>query len=296
MSCPFLRRWQARGCRNAPLSRFIVRQSLHAVSEKCTSAQYAECGLYRENPEPDASPDCCPYFEERTVETCMGAPNVRFSLPQGSLPGRCHSEQYKYCDVYLSLAHQDEQTGVARVEDIPVPSHLAFTRNHLWIDESADNTWHMGIDAFLARVLGRVDEIRFGAMTGYRRPAVTLTVRGADLRLVFPAAMSITASHAYLRVRPETLTADPYGQGWLFEGDGTHRAHVLRGEAAVEWMRGEAERLSSYVHSHLARLEPELAADGGMFGHDLAGFLGRDELLALFDDFFWPEIGQEDNA
>ena len=168
MSCPFLCARQARGCRSAPLSRLILKQSLQPATEKCTTAQFAECSLYRERPEADAAHDRCPYFEERVVETCLGAPNVRFALPRGSLPGRCHSEQYHYCDVYLSLAHQDEQPAEPHVEEILIPSRLAFTRNHLWIDESGDNTWHIGIDAFLARVLGHVDEIRFGAMTGYR--------------------------------------------------------------------------------------------------------------------------------
>ena len=163
---------------------------------------------------------------------------------------------------------------------------LGYTSNHLWYDPGAGDTWHVGIDGFLAKVLDKIDAVSFITTSGTRKPAVVLTVQGVDLHLVFPHPLTISAIHGHLRARPEVLTKDPYGQGWLFEGPATNVMGLMHRDEAAAWMRQEVERLSQYVHARAAKNAPGLAADGGAFAGDLLTHLSREDIQTLFHEFF----------
>ena len=51
--------------------------------------------------------------------------------------------------------------GTPLVDGIPVPLNLAYAPNHMWLDVGDDGCRHVGIDAFLARIIGTVDAISF---------------------------------------------------------------------------------------------------------------------------------------
>ena len=69
------------------------------------------------------------------------------------------------------------------------------------------------------------------------------------------------------------------------------RDGLIDGARAADWIRAEAERLTSFVHERVARAGEggmRYAADGGRADFGLASHLDRDDLIALYNEFFAP--------
>jgi len=161
----------------------------------------------------------------------------------------------------------------------------------MWMDQISARQCQIGIDAFLAGVLGSVDQLAFLTVSGLCRPTVVITVKGVDLRLAFPVRIQITSANLYLRAEPARLTADPYGAGWLFEGEPEEANRlertVFRGAEAGSWMSEESRRLDRWLRQ---RVTP--GSDSSFFpagkgvNASWLEHLSREDVLSLFDEFF----------
>ena len=149
----------------------------------------------------------CPYLRESLTQYCAATAVSRFIPYSEPLLSRCGNDSYRYCDVYLatakpSAAQAAEGKGDCSVGGIRVPSWLHYSANHMWLDAGKGGSCHLGLDAFLTRVLGTVERITFLRQTGVQRPSAVLTVHGVDLEVVFPNPILLTASNLYLRANP----------------------------------------------------------------------------------------------
>jgi glycine cleavage system H lipoate-binding protein len=177
------------------------------------------------------------------------------------------------------------------VDEIRVPTTLAFTRNHFWYDESGDGWWHVGIDDFFARLLGEVEQVTFVTMRGIEQPTVLLQIQGMELTGMFPGRLAINGTNRGLRISPQTIVSHPYTNGWLFEGKCEPRITsppLVRGGKAVEWMREETHKLSDFVQQLGGGHGVRLAADGGVPVSGLFRHLEREQVLLLVNKFFHP--------
>ena len=167
----------------------------------------------------------------------------------------------------------------------------------MWIDVAPDGGFHVGIDAFVSRVLGRIDGVRFLTGHGLRWPAAALEVHQVNLRMVFPRRLLLTESNVHLRVDPEPLLKDPYGEGWLFAGwsgaddlqPSKGAPELIRGDDVAPWMRSESDRLTRFVHEQLAlQQQPPgpSAPDGGTWVDGMAQHLEPGQILDLYQEFF----------
>ncbi len=310
MDCAFLREANVRSC-GASAFRKMILETATAHGERCGSGRYVECPaaasqLHGEPVEPH-----CPFLQESRAEFCGAAPVVRYIPANGGALSRCHSDAHFYCDLYLACAdpegrrlpgaHAGPDGEVADVDGIPVPAHLAYAANHMWLDVAADGDRHVGIDAFLAHAVGTVEKVGFATARYNDRAIAILTVNGVDLQMVFPNPMHAIAANVYLRTAPEKLTEDPYGAGWLFEAAAPPptewqdpiRDGLIDGARAVDWIRAESDRLAAFAHERAARPDAEgmrLAADGGRAGRAIASHLDRDDLILLYNEFFAPHV------
>lgn len=223
---------------------------------------------------------------------CTAAPVVKFIPYSQTEISCCGNGRHKYCEVYLLAACGGSRPSRS-VEGIPIPEGLYFSANHMWLDPGEDDYWHIGIDGFLAGLLGRVDQITYLTAAGKCRPAAVFSVHGVDLHMAFPHEVCLLEPHSSLRATPKRVHDDPYRRGWLFEGQSPVPEEMHGSDAAVAWMRSEVDRMSRWVHAHIERLEPEVRADGGIFADDLLGHLTRDEIFLLFHEFFLPRGGWE---
>ncbi len=320
MRCPFLREAQVKSCQASAFRKMIVRSADDVSHEKCSTSEYMSCPAAKQLHEEIPNRERCPFLQESLMQYCSAAPVPKYIPYSESLLSRCGNDSHRYCEVFLGLAQPEsagtnnstscavvsqtcERENGSWVEGIFVPSSLAFSSNHLWLDLSEDGYCCIGIDAFLSRVLGRAERVSFATVRGRVMPAAVLSVQGIDLQVVFPLTIILTKVNTYLRVNSEHLTGKPYNRGWLFEGILPKSAEnekrcsdeFVRGNIAVEWMADEVRRLSEFVHEHFIPARDTLGAvmnDGGVFCENLAKHLTREELLHLFNEFFSPYISR----
>jgi glycine cleavage system H lipoate-binding protein len=286
MSCPFLQETRVRSCRAAGFRKPIIGSGPPAADERCTSSKFLECPASQGTPAAFADGDRCPLLDERHVRYCSAA-SIPHYVPWSEQAGQCGSG-YKFCELWLSVTRPIAPgKGVPVVDGIAVPRDLWYSPNHLWL-ENDGGACHIGIDAFLARVLSSVDRISYVTVSGVHQPGVVLTVSGVDWALVFPNKLMITSVNTYLRHAPQRLIADPYGAGWLFEAWQLPSATsgvsdgLINGEQGLAWVKSEVERLADFVH----HLDPATWNDGGAPTPDFIRHLSRDEILRLFHTFF----------
>ena len=102
------------------------------------------------------------------------------------------------------------------------PEDLKYTAEHEWVRSGNESTVRVGITEYAAEQLG---DVVFASL-----PSVGDTVSAGDAcgelestksvsDLFSPVPGTITAVNTVLEANPETINADPYGDGWLFELD-----------------------------------------------------------------------------
>ncbi len=302
MHCPFLRKLNVKYCglyggKRIPLS------ADNATAERCLSREYLDCTLVRGAAEAGAPQDHCPHLCVEDVHYCDLAP-VRKLVPcNRDVSSRCGGDGHRYCDLYLALAeprHPLATPGNAAGgadDDPPLPDDLAYTQNHMWLDDGDSGRVHIGVDAFFTHTLGGVECVSYSVRRDDARPVALLRVGGLDLEMVFPLRLREIEPNAHLAAVPALVSDDPYGRGWLFAGvpvdesdDGGATGALLRGPAARRWLRRERERLTQFVHTCLDERRggtaTDLATDGGDAGTRLSTLLDRRTLVRLHHEFF----------
>ena len=295
--CPFLVEGTALGCGLAPFRKLVPGQAVAEHDQCCSSKTWRSCALIREHSasvdDDDRNEAVCPFLEETPVCSCAAASSSKLIPRTSTAVDRCLGDSHRYCDVFLENGARPAAAGIA------VPRGLAIAQNHMWLDVGPDESCHVGVDAFLIRVLGTVDEVIFLSSCGVSSPSVALTVAGATLMLVFPQVLQITRVNRALQRHPGDLVTDPYGLGWLYEGgtiepanrmtSSARAAGLRRGADAEAWMAAEVARLSRHVRSLDERRYGQVgpvAADGGEAATAFASHLDRAELLEIFSLFF----------
>jgi glycine cleavage system H lipoate-binding protein len=293
MTCPFLKETQVKFCQMAGVRKLIpltasTTGSL-AVPERCTSTAYSGCPVFVKQPVASAAVARCPWLQESLMQYCGGAPVPRFIPYSESMLSRCGNGSFRYCDVYIGLAHPERDAD--EVDGVRVPTWLRYTANHMWLDVAPDGTCHAGIDDFLARALGPVERIGYVWLKGQHRPVAIFTAGGVDVQIVFPNPMLLTGCNLYLRPDPSRCTTEPYTAGWLFEGKVLPEttADLIEGAAVRTWIEQEHGHMNEFIHEHLI---PEsagaLSADGGVFSPGMVHTLEREQVHGLFQEFFSP--------
>ncbi len=289
MTCPFLREAQVKYCRTSSIRKLIPLAQAGRAEERCTSETYAECLVFQQQPDAHdlAAFGTCPFLHESLMQYC-GAASVTKLVPYSeALLSRCGNQSHRYCELYLQMAHP--LPPAETVDGVQMPAELAYTANHMWVDAGEDGVCHAGIDAFLGRALGEVERISFVWQKGHHRPTAVVTAAGVDLEITLPFPLLLTNCNLYLRANPARLTSEPYTGGWLFEGVPEPGAldTLTRGEQAQHWMDGEVKRINEFLQQ-LPEAYGPTAADGGMFSAGLARYIEREQMLALFHEFFSP--------
>jgi glycine cleavage system H lipoate-binding protein len=287
MTCPFLKEAQVKYCLASSVRKLIPVAAAGRAEEKCSSAAHVTCPVYRAQSGQPAA-DACPSLGESLMQYCGAAPVAKMVPYSEGLLSRCGTSRYLYCELFLALANPGARP-MDEVDGIPLPGELHYSANHMWLDVGDDGLCHVGMDAFLNRVLGPVEHISYVWQNGQHRPTAVITVNGVDHDVIFPNPFLLTGCNLYLRTDPAPLTSDPYRGGWLFEGVATQetKQNLRHGAAARDWMEQEQHRMNEFLQ-HLHDPGAHCAADGGTFVRGLSRYLDREPMLALFHEFFSP--------
>src|SRR5512140_2425531 len=210
MRCPFLREEQVKSCQAAPFRKSLARSAAQADSERCSTPAYRGCPMLRQSHEAHPIPSRCPFLSEALAQFCAATPATTY-VPWSSSPEqRCEHDGHRFCGVFLDARGADARrpaaiaadSGAARtdlVAGVPMPGWLFYAESHLWLDAGEGGIGHVGIDAFVAQLLGKIERLAFVAVKGTVPPAVTLTVRGVSLTLRFPRPLPLVAANLRLR-------------------------------------------------------------------------------------------------
>ena len=106
------------------------------------------------------------------------------------------------------------------MSELEYPQDLRYTAEHEWVRAGSEGVVRIGITAFAQDALGDVVYVSL--------PAVGDSVSAGDScgevestksvsEVYAPVAGTVSAVNDALRDAPETLNADPYGEGWICE-------------------------------------------------------------------------------
>lgn len=314
MRCPFLREAQVKFCCASEFKKMIVRNQSNENNERCSSPAYVTCPAAKQRQEDLPSRTHCPFLQESLVQYCSAASVVKYVPYNDMSLSRCGNSSHRYCELSLMIqnpslltSHEidapeldldDSESSVWLVDGLQTTGWLFYSANHMWADVDEEGFCHIGIDPFLAKVLGKVEKITFATSSGERHPAVSITANGIDFQMVFPNKISISATNSHLRADTNRLITDPYTFGWLFEGtaqrdlkstDTDIKRGMIHGKSARVWMQNESRRLSEFVHEKFVGTQgndQRLMADGGTFSEDILQHLSKEEALLLYNEFF----------
>jgi glycine cleavage system H protein len=292
--CPFLREARVRGCLATPCRKLLADGPPGARPEICSAGGWQTCPAYHEPHHLAAEGASCPWLEEKLMQYCALSAVPKMVPYSESGVSRCWNDTHRYCEMYLEMARPHP---AGRDDAITAPAHLSYSANHMWIDAGESGICHIGVDAFLARALGRLDRISYVRTHGLARPAAVLSAAGADIAVAFPAELYLEGANLYLRGNPARLQSDPYGAGWLFVGRAARqdaREGLTTGAPALAWMNSEITRMNQFLQSCGPARNPGAAAlcDGGLFEPGVSARLSDEDRFRLFHDFFGPGAGR----
>jgi glycine cleavage system H protein len=100
------------------------------------------------------------------------------------------------------------------------PEDLKYTSEHEWVRGGNETTVRVGITEYAAEQLGDIvfvtlPQVGEAVAAGDACGELESTKSVSDV--FAPVSGTITAVNTVLGANPETINADPYGDGWLFE-------------------------------------------------------------------------------
>jgi len=100
------------------------------------------------------------------------------------------------------------------------PEDLKYSVDHEWVRQGNELTVRVGVTAYAAEQLGDIVYVSLPAVgdsvdVGDACGELESTKSVSDV--LSPVAGTVSAVNPLLEGSPETVNADPYGDGWLFE-------------------------------------------------------------------------------
>ena len=99
-----------------------------------------------------------------------------------------------------------------------VPAELKYTESHEWVRTLADGTIEIGITDHAQHALGDlvfVEVPEAGRAVQAGEPCAVVESVKAASDVYAPFAAEVIAGNPRLSAEPETVNAQPYGEGWL---------------------------------------------------------------------------------
>jgi len=109
------------------------------------------------------------------------------------------------------------------------PEDLKYTTDHEWVREGNESIVRVGITEYAAEQLGDIvfvslpgvgDDINAGDACGELESTKSVS------DILAPVSGSVIAVNDRLEDNPESVNADPYGDGWLFDVQTDHTTEL----------------------------------------------------------------------
>lgn len=171
-----------------------------------------------------------------------------------------------------------------------LPSDLQYHRGHTWVRPLDNETAVVGLDDFASRLLGRADSVSLPEVgdrvrQGARVATVAVPGRTRRTSLVSPLDGEVLETNAQLTTKPDLVTQEPYGRGWLYKVRSRELVDNLRnlfsGSLARRWTQDARERLEL----DLMALSGTVMQDGGEPVENFGAYLEDEDWERLTGEF-----------
>jgi len=177
----------------------------------------------------------------------------------------------------------------AVVGGFELPENLRYHPGHTWALAESPTLVRVGLDAFAARLIGKIEGITLpkrGQWIRQGQKIVTVLRDGSKAELVSPIEGEVTNVNDAVLADNALPGRDPYGDGWLLmvmapDAKVSFR-NLLNGTLARRWMEEAASRL----RMRMPALAGAVAQDGGVVVDDVAAHLPDQAWSDLTREFF----------
>ena len=149
----------------------------------------------------------------------------------------------------------------ASSHEFNVPSGLFISQGHTWIEIQSNGTARLGVDDFVQKIIGSIDDIilpRIGRSINRGEELFSLVHEGKTIPVLSPLTGKISGVNSKLIDQPGLVNAKPYEIGWTCELATTRLSEevptFMIGANAVSWYQGEIDR---YMENFRSRQETE---------------------------------------
>ena len=182
-------------------------------------------------------------------------------------------QKWKAWQLAHSSHYQADLAAVASEDFWNVPEGIHLSDRHTWFRSNPSGGLEIGVDALIARAVGSASHIVAPKVGTTLSPGQPLfTIEHGTHRLSIPTLITgqVVAVNPRVQGRPQLLTSDPYGNGWICRITPTNldaTQHAVRfGVKATVWLQSEFSRLGDFLTRQAL---PDLALgatslDGGM--------------------------------
>jgi glycine cleavage system H protein len=203
--------------------------------------------------------------------------------------------------LFLTADHFVQKTRLARARQLAgesvssiamssaqLPGGISLALNHTWLREEERGIVTIGVDEFISRLVGAVEDIALpqnGAVIAPAFSSITLRDGMRQLEMASPISGRVVEVNQKVIRDPALARKDPYGDGWLVKirPDRSNGARISTntGEDAIAWLRAQGDRAKKFFVDHAP--QPSLATmyDGGM---------PAEGVLKHFDAEVWREF------
>ena len=157
--------------------------------------------------------------------------------------------------------------AMTRQAGFSIPQHYCFHPGHTWVLRESAEDARVGLDAFTAELVGKIERIEVAQPDRWVRQGqklMTLYADGFSFELVSPVEGVVTQVNNNVIQNPELAVRDPYKDGWIATlkapDFNTNQRNLMQASMVAPWMHYNQNRLSAEI----AKLNPALAQDGGV--------------------------------
>lgn len=146
-----------------------------------------------------------------------------------------------------------------------IPRGYFFTQKHSWLEVLGNGNARVGIDDFVQKVVGKVDNIAIAPLNSVvKKGQPIMTFRHGDrtLSCATPVSGKVVHVNEALLQSPDIVQTDPYVAGWIAVVEPENLSKEIReftiADEAAQWLRREVTRFREFISAR----NPQIALAG----------------------------------
>ena len=168
-------------------------------------------------------------------------------------------------ELEIEVVAKPQPPRLKREFGFEIPQDYCFHLGHTWVTNESANDARVGVDRFVANLMGKIDHVEVSGTDRWVRQGqklITLGSGGTSVDLLSPVEGVVVAVNDDVLRDPTLVTNDPYENGWIAIVKSPdlkiNQRNLIQGPMVAPWMQNNLARLNAMLSP-----TPALAQDGG---------------------------------